>query len=359
MKILLIAGARPNFMKVAPLYRALARFPGVIPGIIHTGQHYDENMSEVFFRQLELPAPDHYLGIGSGTPTQQIARIMLRFEEVLEQDRPDRVVVVGDVNSTLACALAAAKKGVPVAHVEAGLRSGDAGMPEELNRVLTDRIADQLFATEQMGVDNLLHEGIEPEKIYLAGNVMIDSLVSCLKKADALHNLDFLGLSSGEYVLMTMHRPSNVDHEDGIRRITRVIEKIVSHKKVVFPVHPRVAGKAGAWRNIPGVILLEPQGYLEFLNLLQHAFLVITDSGGIQEETTYLGIPCFTFRRTTERPVTVTMGTNYLCSDLDPHQVYLQFLEILAGKGKKGGIPPLWDGKAADRIASHLLGVSH
>ncbi len=362
MKILNVVGARPNFMKVAPLHRAFSSRRGVVSKIVHTGQHYDDRMSDIFFRQLDLPRPDFFLGVSGGTHTQQTARIMLAFEQVLAQECPDRVVVVGDVNSTLACALAAVQSGVPAAHVEAGLRSGDLEMPEETNRILTDLLSDHLFVTEQAGVDNLLKEGIPQKRIHLVGNVMIDTLVSCREKARALGNLQALGLEPSHYVLMTMHRPSNAGRLEGLLAITDIMEKVAAHKPIVFPVHPHTEkrvlehGLWERWSNIAGLTLLEPQGYLEFLNLMQHAFLVITDSGGVQEETTYLGVPCFTFRRTTERPVTVTLGANELFSGLDPEKVYARFLEILAGRGKRGAIPPLWDGKAAERIASILLG---
>lgn len=362
MKILNVVGARPNFMKVAPLHRAFSSRRRVVSKIAHTGQHYDARMSDIFFRQLNLPQPDFFLGVSGGTHTQQMARIMLAFEQALIQERPDRVVVVGDVNSTLACALAATQLGVPVAHVEAGLRSGDPDMPEETNRILTDRLSDHLFVTEQAGADNLLKEGIPQEKIHLVGNVMIDTLVFFREKARTLNNLHELGLEPGQYVLMTMHRPSNVDCLEGLLAIAEIMEKVAGQKRIVFPLHPhteksvREHGLWEKWRNIKGLELLEPQGYLEFLNLMQHAFLVVTDSGGVQDETTYLGVPCFTFRKTTERPVTVTLGANELFSGLDPEKVHARFLELLAGKGKQGAIPPLWDGMAAERIASILLG---
>jgi len=364
MKILNVVGARPNFMKVAPLHRAFFSRNRVVSKIVHTGQHYDDLMSDIFFKQLDLPRPDFFLGVSGGTHTQQIARIMLAFEQVLIQERPDRVVVVGDVNSTLACALAAVQSGVPVAHVEAGLRSGDSQMPEETNRILTDRLSDHLFVTEQAGADNLLKEGIPQERIHLVGNVMIDTLISCREKARAFDNLHALGLEPGDYVLMTMHRPSNVDNPEGLLAIAEIMEKVAGHKHIIFPLHPhtekslREQGLWEKWRSIKGLTLLGPQGYLEFLNLMQQAFLVITDSGGVQEETTFLGVPCYTFRKTTERPSTVSIGTNELFSEMAPEKVYARFLELLAGRGKQGAIPPLWDGKAAGRIASILLGDS-
>lgn len=360
MKILQIVGARPNFMKVAPLHRAFSGRQGVVSKIVHTGQHYDAKMSDVFFNQLELPEPDHYLGVGGGTHTQQTARIMLKFEEVMNEEKPDLVLVVGDVTSTIACALVAVKMGVPVAHVEAGLRSGDRTMPEEINRILTDSISDHLFVTEQSGLVNLAKEGVADEKVHFTGNVMIDSLIYYREKARKLPNLDALGLEKGEYVLMTMHRPSNVDYQEGLQNISRIIESISPHKKVVFPIHPRTANNAeklgllDSWKAMPGLQMLEPQGYLEFLNLMQNAFLLVTDSGGIQEETTYLQVPCFTFRNSTERPVTVTLGTNRLFPDLDPERISAHFQKLLSGESQKGTIPPFWDGMAAERIAAIL-----
>ena len=360
MKILNIVGARPNFMKVAPLHRAFSKRQGVISKIVHTGQHYDAKMSDIFFNQLELPEPDHYLGVGGGTHTQQTARIMLQFEEVLKQEKPDLVLVVGDVNSTVACALVAVKMGIPIAHVEAGLRSGDRTMPEEVNRILTDSISDYLFVTEQSGLVNLAKEGVADEKVHFTGNVMIDSLVYYREKARTLPNLEKLGLTPGDYVLMTMHRPSNVDNSDGLKSISQIIDSILPHKKIVFPIHPRTSNNAAElglldkWKEKKGLQLLEPQGYLEFLNLMQHAFLLVTDSGGIQEETTFLQVPCLTFRGSTERPVTVELGTNQLLSDLNADTVHQKVLDIVEGRRKEGTIPPLWDGHAADRIAGIL-----
>ena len=360
-KILSIAGARPNFMKIAPLHRAFQAFPGITSKIVHTGQHYDEKMSDIFFNQLEIPRPDYNLGIGGGSHTQQSARIMLEFEKVAEAEKPDLVVVVGDVNSTIACTLVAAKMNIPVAHVEAGLRSGDRSMPEEINRILTDSIADYLFVTEMAGMVNLAKEGIPDERVFFVGNVMIDSLVFYQKKASETRATESFGFCSKGFVLMTMHRPSNVDTTEGLEAILNIIEQATTRLPVLFPIHPRTrnnlekSGLAKRAAHIPLLTLAEPQGYLEFLNLMTNAALTITDSGGIQEETTYLQVPCLTFRSTTERPVTVELGTNQLLVDLNPETVHEKGLEILEGKAKKGVIPPLWDGHAAERIAAIIF----
>ena len=376
MKILSVVGARPNFMKVAPLHWAFLKHPGLESKIVHTGQHYDARMSDVFLRQLALPAPDYHLGpasggpvsgnplSGSSSPVGQLADIMLKFEAVLTAEQPDWVLVVGDVTSTLAAALTAARLGVRVAHVEAGLRSDDRRMPEEINRILTDQLSDLLFVTERAGVENLRREGIPDEKIHFVGNVMIDSLVQYRPQANALNTVGALGLTPGGYVLMTMHRPANVDAEDGLRRIVRIVDDTARQRPVVFPLHPRTRarlvhfGLLAQLEAIPAVRMLEPQGYLELLNLLEHAALVITDSGGIQEETTYLGVPCLTLRDSTERPATVELGTNQLLPDLNPEAVRQRVTEILDGQKKKGSIPPLWDGQAAGRIAEIMGGLN-
>ncbi|WP_460670822.1 non-hydrolyzing UDP-N-acetylglucosamine 2-epimerase [Larkinella ripae] len=361
MKILNIVGARPNFMKVAPLHRAFQHYPSVRSIIVHTGQHYDAKMSDVFFSQLELPRPDYFLGIGGGSHAQQTAKIMMEFETVVETEKPDLVLVVGDVTSTIACALVAVKMHIPVVHVEAGLRSHDRRMPEEINRILTDSIADQLFITEQAGLDNLKREGVDDGKVHFVGNVMIDSLVHYRSKAAETRTVEKLGLQAKEYVLMTMHRPANVDSEDGLRSILQIIEETARYQKVLFPIHPRTASNIEKWglsarlKAIANLELMEPQGYLEFLNLMEHAAILVTDSGGIQEETTYLQVPCLTFRDSTERPVTVELGTNQLLADLNPKTVHQKVVEILEGRAKQGVIPPLWDGKAAGRIAGILF----
>ncbi len=349
-------------MKVAPLHRAFARHEGLESKIVHTGQHYDARMSDVFFKQLELPQPDYYLGVSGGSHTQQTARTMLAFEPILEAEKPDAVLVVGDVNATLACALVAAKAQIPVVHVEAGLRSGDRRMPEEINRILTDHISDYLFVTEQAGLDNLKAENVPDKKVFFVGNVMIDSLVHYREKAQRLSLLENLGVKPEEYVLMTMHRPANVDHKVGLRNILDIIKNTATQRPVLFPIHPRTRNNMvqfGLWQEmaaIPNLHLLEPQGYLEFLHLMENASLIVTDSGGIQEETTFLQVPCLTFRDSTERPVTVELGTNLLLVDLDPQTVHRHVLDILGGKIKQGSIPPLWDGQAAGRIADVLAG---
>ncbi|CAG4991437.1 UDP-2,3-diacetamido-2,3-dideoxy-D-glucuronate 2-epimerase [Dyadobacter sp. CECT 9275] len=360
MKILSIVGARPNFMKVAPLHRAFAKDSTIESRIIHTGQHYDAKMSDVFFNQLELPKPDYFLGIGGGSHTVQTAKIMLEFEQVMLAEKPDVVLVVGDVNSTIACATVAVKEHIPVVHVEAGLRSGDRRMPEEINRIMTDSISDQLFVTESAGMVNLRNEGVADEKVHFVGNVMIDSLVYYREKASKLTILDDFGLEPKTYVLVTMHRPSNVDDEQGLKNILEIVRTTSEKRKILFPVHPRTLrnmetfGLLDELKTLPNVILLDPQGYLEFLQLMANAELIITDSGGIQEETTFLQVPCITFRASTERPVTVELGTNYLLSDLNPASVNTLVLDILEGNAKKGTIPPLWDGRAAERIAAIL-----
>jgi UDP-N-acetylglucosamine 2-epimerase (non-hydrolysing) len=360
MKVIQVVGARPNFMKVAPLHRAIQNLPNWTSKIVHTGQHFDAKMSDVFFTQLELPKPDFFLGIGGGTHSEVTAKIMLAFEPILLEEKPDLVIVVGDVTSTLACTLVAIKMGIPLAHVEAGLRSGDRSMPEEINRILTDSVADYLFVTEQSGIDHLKNEGVADEKVFFSGNVMIDSLVRYQEKAKSSTILTDLGLATDDYIVMTMHRPANVDTEQGLKSILRLIELSTSQTKVVFPIHPRTRahmekfGLLNAIEKNKNLILTEPLGYLEFIQLMSHAQAILTDSGGIQEETTYLGIPCLTFRDSTERPITVTMGTNQLLADLDPEKTYQALLDILQGKCKKGQIPPLWDGKAAERIAQSI-----
>ena len=360
MKILNIVGARPNFMKVAPLHRAFSKFSHIQSKIVHTGQHFDAKMSDVFFEQLELPKPHYFLGIGGGTHTQTTANTMLEFEKILDLEKPDLVLVVGDVNATLACALVAIKEHVPVVHVEAGLRSGDRTMPEEINRILVDNIADYLFVTEQLGIDNLKREGISDQKVFFVGNVMIDSLAFYLEKSRKLKTTEAFGLKKKDFLLVTMHRPANVDTEKGLISILEIIEKASKHLQVIFPVHPRTKnnlekfGLSERLKVIQNLVLTEPQGYLEFLNLMDNAQLIITDSGGIQEETTFLRVPCLTFRDSTERPVTVALGTNQLLADLDSETAYQKLLEIIAGKTKKGQTPPLWDGHTAERISEIL-----
>jgi UDP-N-acetylglucosamine 2-epimerase (non-hydrolysing) len=377
MKVIQVVGARPNFMKVAPLHRAIQKLAGWTSMIVHTGQHFDAKMSDVFFTQLELPKPDFFLGIGGGSHTEVTAKIMVAFEKIVESEKPDLIIVVGDVTSTLACTLVAIKMGIKVAHVEAGLRSFDRTMPEELNRILTDSVADYLFVTEESGMQHLKNEGVADERVFFAGNVMIDSLVRYQEKAKTTTILEDLGLRTSDsrlstvdfrlptenYIVMTMHRPANVDTEKGLQSILELIELSSKDTKIIFPIHPRTRahmekfGLADRLDQAKNLIMTEPLGYLEFIQLMSNATAILTDSGGIQEETTYLGVPCLTFRDSTERPITVTLGTNQLLSDLDPKKTYAALKEILAGKVKKGSIPPLWDGKAAERIAAKLAEI--
>lgn len=361
MKVINVVGARPNFIKIAPIHRALSKIDGVESLIVHTGQHYDERMSDIFFNQLELPKPHFYLGIGGGSHTYQKANVMLAFEKILNDHKPDLVLVVGDVNATAACSITAIKMGVKTVHVEAGLRSNDRKMPEEVNRIITDAICNDLFITEHSGLVNLAREGVDQSKIHFVGNVMIDSLVYFREKASKEEILKTLGLKPKEYVLMTMHRPSNVDNASSLQRILEIIRNTAAKKAIVFPVHPRTENnlkKFNLWeelQTIPNVHLLGPQGYLQFLNLMDNAALIITDSGGIQEETTFLQVPCITFRSSTERPITVELGTNVLMKNLNVDKVAHEANQVFDGNSKKGTIPPLWDGHAADRIAKILF----
>jgi UDP-N-acetylglucosamine 2-epimerase (non-hydrolysing) len=358
-KIISVVGARPNFMKVAPLYRAFKTYKEDITHLIcHTGQHYDEKMSRIFFEELELPKPDFYLGIGSGTHAEQIAGVMMAFEKILLVEKPDLVIVVGDVNSTIACSLVSSRLGVPVAHVEAGLRSFDRTMPEEVNRILTDAIADYLFVTEESGILNLGHEGVSKDKIFFVGNVMIDSLVYYLPKINSSSILEELHVDNQGYILVTLHRPANVDTAGGLQQLVDMLNRIAKKKKIIFPVHPRTKNnleKFGLLTKVsPDVLLIEPLGYLEFVGLIKNAFLIVTDSGGIQEESTYLQVPCITVRNNTERPVTTTVGTNRLIGT-DTAKVASAVEEVLEGDNVKGGTPELWDGHAAERICKIII----
>jgi len=346
-------------MKVAAVIAALEQRPALFEQrLVHTGQHYDYEMSQVFFDELRLPQPDEFLNCGSGTHAEQTARVMLAFELALLHDRPDWVFVVGDVNSTLACALVCAKLGVRVAHVEAGLRSWDRAMPEEINRLLTDQIADLLFTPSPEAETNLLREGIAPEKIHFVGNVMIDTLVRMLPSARSRSVLADLGLARGDYYLVTLHRPSNVDDAQLLAEILSALGELAQRKRVIFPVHPRTRQRIEQLdsRNIrfTGVELLEPKGYLDFLALTEAAGLALTDSGGVQEETTYLGVPCLTLRPGTERPVTLTHGSNRLCAS--QREAILSAVEQAdAVASDLTRRPPLWDGRAADRIVEVML----
>ncbi len=347
--ILHVVGARPNFIKAAPVLRALAGRKGVRQTLVHTGQHYDPNMSAVFFRQLGMPAPDVSLGVGSGTHAAQTAQVLSGLEPVLLKKKPDMVVVYGDVNSTVAAALAAAKLRIPVAHVEAGLRSGDRDMPEELNRIVTDQLADVLLTPSLDGNENLRREGVPASKVHFVGNAMIDTLIRLLPAAKRPKGLAL----PAKYALATIHRPANTDEPAALAALMGALVRISKKIPVVFPVHPRTRKALAKTRLPSSLILLEPLGYLEFLALQKDASLVITDSGGIQEETTYLGVPCLTVRTTTERPVTVTHGTNRLVKAVS--RLPAEAAAALK-RGRKAAKPPKrWDGKAGARIAKVLL----
>ncbi len=352
-----VAGARPNFLKIGPLMDAFARLSSVSASLVHTGQHYDRNMSESFFDELGIPDPVVNLGVGSGTHAAQTAAIIERFEPVVLKYRPDVVIVVGDVNSTIACGMVAAKLGIRLAHVEAGLRSFDRTMPEEINRVLTDAIADLLFCSEQSGVDNLETEGVSAEKIHLVGNVMIDSLVRHRDKAEKSTVLNRLDLKAGGYAVLTLHRPSNVDELGVFGGVLDALDVIQREIPIVFPVHPRTRASMESSSlgeriaKMPGLRVIDPVGYLDFMRLMMSARAVLTDSGGVQEETTFLGIPCLTLRENTERPVTVEMGTNTIVGR-NPDKIVAAFRKISGDEKLESKIPPLWDGHAAERIAS-------
>lgn len=368
-KILSVVGARPNFMKMAPVHKALLRYKSKFTHkIVHTGQHYDKKMSGVFFKELGLPKPHIYLGVGSKSHAEQAAQIMAEFEKAVLKEKPDLVLVYGDVNSTMAAAIVCAKtlingKPIPAAHIEAGLRSFDKSMPEEINRMVTDEICDYLFVTEESGIKNLFKEGKEKRQIFHVGNTMIDSLSSYLQTKSSGKILKELAISKKNYVLVTLHRPSNVDSKANLQKIIKVfslINKLSPGKDIVFPVHPRTLKMISAFKMmkdfecIENLIITEPLGYLDFMNLTANAGYVLTDSGGIQEETTYLRIPCLTLRENTERPITAEIGTNVICG-LNVKRIEKAIREIESGKFKKGKIPPKWDGKAAERIVKEIL----
>jgi UDP-N-acetylglucosamine 2-epimerase (non-hydrolysing) len=360
-KIILVAGARPNFMKVAPLLQELRKYPEVfLPRLIHTGQHYDADMSDIFFQELGLPQPDRFLGVGSGSHAEQTAKIMVAFEQVCLEERPDLVVVVGDVNSTMACALTAKKLCIPVAHVEAGLRSRDWTMPEEINRVVTDAISDLLFTPSRDADENLLREGILPERIHFVGNVMIDCLLAQLPKTEARDTLQRFGVEAGRYATLTLHRPSNVDDPEVFGGIMDVLLELSQELPIIWPVHPRsrkMLGQLGLAHRVEGsrgLRLTEPLGYLDMLALNRRARLIITDSGGLQEEATVLGIPCITLRQNTERPVTVEAGANQVVGN-HPDRIRAAVWSILNRNGYKISIPEFWDGKTAGRVIDVLL----
>jgi len=360
MNIINVVGARPNLMKIAPIIDELATHPYVRQLLVHTGQHYDDNMSGVFFRELGLPEPDIYLGVGSGSHARQTAAVMVAFEDVLAQKQPDLVIVVGDVNSTLACALTAAKMGVLVAHVEAGLRSFDRSMPEEINRILTDLLADYLFTTCAEANQNLRREGIPEEKVFFVGNVMIDTLLRHRQAALQRDTLARYSLAPGQYGVVTLHRPSNVDNGRQFGDIIDSLAILQELLPLIFPLHPRTRQNLRELdlylrlASLPHMTLTEPLGYLDFLNLMSQARLVLTDSGGIQEETTILGVPCLTLRPNTERPITITEGTNHLVG-AGKHGIIETSQQILNNGSKPVHRPALWDGQAAQRIVDVLL----
>jgi UDP-N-acetylglucosamine 2-epimerase (non-hydrolysing) len=359
-RILNVVGARPNFMKIAPIQRVMKKYPaGIEPILMHTGQHYDERMSKFFFEDLQLPQPDIYLGVGSGSHAEQTAKIMLEFERVCLEQKPDLVLVVGDVNSTVACSLVASKLWIPVAHVEAGLRSFDRRMPEEINRLVTDTLSEHLFITEKSGLENLEKEGVDPSKVHFVGNVMIDSLTYFLDKANGSSILPKLELQPQSYALVTLHRPSNVDDQENFIKIITAFEEIQRHLPIIFPIHPRTEknirqfGLEEKVKSLKNLRLISPVGYLDFMQLAKQCKFVMTDSGGIQEETTYLGIPCITLRENTERPITVEIGTNEIVGTDTERIIYLA-KKLRAGEWKKGRVPELWDGHAAERIVEVL-----
>jgi len=355
-KIVHVVGARPNFMKIAPVMRAIGLAGFADQLLVHTGQHYDAAMSEVFFADLGLPAPDVHLGVGSGSHAEQTAKVLVGFETVCLQARPDLVVVVGDVNSTLACAIDCAKLRIPCAHVEAGLRSFDMDMPEEVNRILTDRVCELLLTPSQDGDENLRREGTDPRRIFRVGNVMIDTLLELLPRARATGSPTRLGVEPGRYAVVTLHRPSNVDDPEVLGGLLDALCAIQRQLPVVFPVHPRTRKRFeefGFGPRCDALRLCDPLGYLDFLGLTSQARLVLTDSGGLQEETTALGIPCLTLRENTERPITVELGTNVLVG-VEPGRILEAAGVALAGTGKVGRVPPMWDGKASERIAEVL-----
>ena len=373
-KILSVVGARPNFMKMAPVHKELLKHKSKITHkIVHTGQHYDKKMSDIFFKELELPKPHIYLGVGSESHSVQTAKIMIEFEKVVLKEKPDLVIVYGDVNSTVAAGLVCSKilmnrtngniRPVPLAHVESGLRSFDRSMPEEINRILTDNIAEFLFVTENSGIENLLKSGFDKKKIFLVGNTMIDSLKFYLKKTKKSNILKELCIPKKNYVLITLHRPSNVDKKENLKKIIEIfkdINKINPELDIIFPIHPRTEKMLNKFKlktkieAINNLIITEPLGYIDFLRLMVDSKIVLTDSGGIQEETTFLKIPCLTLRENTERPVTVSEGTNVVCG-LDEKLIKNNIKKIDTGKLKKGKVPKLWDGKAASRIVKVLL----
>jgi len=359
MKIVLVAGARPNFMKISPIVKEIEKTEGIEYFLVHTGQHYDKKMSELFFKELDIPVPNANLGVGSSSHACQTADIMRGFEPILINQSPDAVLVVGDVNSTIACGLVAVKMGIKLIHVEAGLRSFDRTMPEEINRVLTDCISDYLFCTEQSGVDNLIKEGISEEKIFLVGNVMIDTLLEYKVKAEKSDILESTGIYKNNFCVLTLHRPSNVDNPLILNRIFDAVEIIQKDVPVIFPIHPRTYqniisfGLDEKLKNLLNLKIIDPLGYLDFLKLMSCAKFIMTDSGGIQGESTMLGVPCMTLRYNTERPITIDMGLNQLVGN-NVNKIVDGYKKIKNGEFKNSKIPPLWDGLTSRRIIKIL-----
>lgn len=360
--IVIVVGTRPNFIKITRFKDVAGKYPGLSVRVIHTGQHYDDKMADVFFRQFEL-FPDHFMNIGSGTPVAQMAAIMVGLEKLFLEKRPDMVLVAGDVNSTLAAALVANKMGILLGHIESGLRSFDPTMPEEHNRVLTDRITDHFFVTEQSGINHLRKEGADVSRIHFVGNTMIDTLVKYSGMIDASPVMEELKLEKGKYVLMTMHRPATVDSRDGFEKLIALISEAAKGGKVVFPIHPRTLKNVGTMgfesrlKAIEGLILTDPMDYFAFQKLVKNCAYILTDSGGIQEESTFLRIPCLTLRPNTERPITVSLGTNELLP-FDLPLIRDKIAMILSGKYKKGEVPPMWDGKATERIVDIISRIT-
>lgn len=359
-RILNIVGARPNFMKIAPIHKEMKKNGSMEPFLIHTGQHYDKLMSKLFFNDLGMPKPDEFLGVGSGSHARQTAKVMIEFEKVCQKYNPDLVVVVGDVNSTMACSIVASKLWIPVAHVEAGLRSFDRKMPEEINRLVTDSISDILFITEPNGEINLRNEGVDPGKLHYVGNVMIDSLINFLDVSESSSIIAELELKEKDFLLVTLHRPSNVDNKENFEKILYALEVISKDIEIIFPIHPRTQknielfGFKEKVNGIKNLKIVPPLGYLDFIQLEKKCKFVLTDSGGLQEETTYLGKPCLTARENTERPITVQIGTNEIVGT-DTELIIKYSKKILNNSWKKGEIPKYWDGKTAARITDILF----